>query len=329
MTMAPAHAMVALGAARLGPVEASMLFLATAAALLSAALLWRIGQREDREARLSALGKTVSAGTDQAKKPRSPWHHRVGRSIAAMRLVGAPEQKRLLSALAAAGIRREGRLSLILVAKAFGSFSLALACWGLFARYVPAGGAAFPTAVTGAALVGGWRFPELVLTRLRARRKRRIDIALPDALDLLVVCVEAGLSLDQAIEQVGHDLRRSRAEVAEEFSVTAAEMRVLPDRAQALENLARRTEVASLRGIIAVLNQSIRYGTPLARALRVLSADLRAERLARFEERAARLPVLLTLPLMAFILPSLVMVVGAPLALHILDALRSIAERSH
>jgi tight adherence protein C len=249
--------------------------------------------------------------------------------VAATRLVGAREQKTLLSALAAAGIRGEGRLLVILAAKGAGALFLALACWALLARHAPAGGTALRAAAAGAALVGGWRLPELVVARLGVRRRRRIARSLPDALDLLVVSVEAGLSLDQAIEQVGRDLRRSGAEVAEEFSITAAEMRVLPDRAQALDNLTRRTELASLRGIIAVLNQSIRYGTPLARALRVLSSDLRAERLARFEERAARLPVLLTIPLMAFILPSLLLVVGAPLVLRILDALRGIAERVH
>ena len=84
--------------------------------------------------------------------------------------------------------------------------------------------------------------------------------------------------------------------VAEEFAATAAEMRVLPDRAQALENLALRTGISSLRSIIATLNQSIRFGTPLAESLRVLAAEMRTERLARFEERAARLPVLLSRP---------------------------------
>jgi len=144
---------------------------------------------------------------------------------------------------------------------------------------------------------------------------------MPDELDLLVICAEAGLSLDHAIEQVGRVLRSSSREVAEEFTATAAEMRVAPDRGQALENLARRTGLASLRSIVATLNQSIKFGTPLADSLRMLAAEMRAERLARFEERAARLPVLLTLPLMAFILPSLMIVIGTPLALRIIDML--------
>jgi tight adherence protein C len=98
-------------------------------------------------------------------------------------------------------------------------------------------------------------------------------------------------------------------------------MRVSPVRSQALENLAQRTGLASLQSMVATLNQSIKFGTPLAESLRVLAVEMRAERLARFEERAARLPVLLTIPLMVFILPSLMIVIGTPLALRIMDML--------
>jgi tight adherence protein C len=160
-----------------------------------------------------------------------------------------------------------------------------------------------------------------LLSRRAARRRARLETGMPNALDLLVICAEAGLSLDQAIEQVGGVLRSSRGEVAEEFAATAAEMRVSSTRGQALENLAQRAGIASLRGIVAALNQSVKFGTPLAASLRVLATEMRAERLARFEERAARLPVLLSLPLMAFILPALMIVIGTPLALRIIDML--------
>jgi tight adherence protein C len=167
----------------------------------------------------------------------------------------------------------------------------------------------------------GWRFPDTLLSRLAARRRARFETGIPDALDLLVICAEAGLSLDHAIEEVGRVLHSSSREVAEEFSATAAEMRVSPVRSQALENLAQRTGLASLQSMVATLNQSIKFGTPLAESLRVLAVEMRAERLARFEERAARLPVLLTIPLMMFILPSLMIVIGTPLALRIMDML--------
>jgi len=176
--------------------------------------------------------------------------------------------------------------------------------------------------LVGAAILG-WRGPDVVLSRLAARRRVRLETGMPDALDLLVICAEAGLSLDHAIEQVARILRTCNPEVAEEFAATAAEMRITAVRDQAFDNLARRAGIASLRGIVSALNQSIRFGTPLAGSLRAVAAEMRTERLVRFEQRAARLPVLMTVPLMAFILPSLMIVIGAPLALRIIDMLAS------
>jgi tight adherence protein C len=173
------------------------------------------------------------------------------------------------------------------------------------------------------ALMLGWRLPDFILSRVAANRRLRIEQGLPDALDLLVICAEAGLSLDQAIEQVSEDLRASNAAVADEFATTASEMQILSNRAQALENLVERTGVAALRGITATLNQAIRFGTPLAESLRILAAEMRTARLARIEERAARLPVLLAIPLALFILPSLMMVISTPVALRLADTLKN------
>ena len=128
-------------------------------------------------------------------------------------------------------------------------------------------------------------------------------------------------SLDQAIDQVSQDLRSSNRVVADEFAATAAEMRVLPNRSVALENLVERTGLSTLRSITATLSQAIRFGTPLAESMRTLAAEMRNERLLRIEERAARLPVLLAMPLAAFIFPALMIVIGTPLALRIWDTL--------
>src|SRR5205814_4401143 len=182
-----------------------------------------------------------------------------------------------------------------------------------------AGPAAVRVAVLLGALMLGWRLPDFLLSRLAARRRLRLEQGLPDALDLLVICAEAGLSLDQAIEQVSEDLRASNSAVADEFATTASEMRVLSNRAEALENLCERTGVAALRGITATLNQAIRFGTPLAESMRILAAEMRSARLARIEERAARLPVLLAIPLALFILPSLMVVISTPVALRLAD----------
>ena len=177
-------------------------------------------------------------------------------------------------------------------------------------------------AVAGALMVG-WRLPDFVLKRLTARRRLRIEQGIPDALDLLVICAEAGLSLDQAVYQVSQDIRSSNRAVAEEFAMTAAEMRVLSNRAEALANMVERTGLANLRSITTTLSQAIRFGTPLAESLRTLAAEMRNERMLRIEERAGRLPVLLAMPLACFIFPSLLIVIGTPVALRIMDTLNT------
>jgi tight adherence protein C len=238
--------------------------------------------------------------------------------VAATRIIGMAEQRRMLATLAAAGVKGHGRLAALISGKVCSGAAFVPLCW-LFLEWCQffVGATSLRLIFLAGAFILGWRCPEIVLSRLAARRRARLEVSIPDALDLLVICAEAGLSLDHAVEQVSRGLYPSNREVAEEFAATAAEMRVSPVRGQALENLAHRTALASLRSIVAALNQSINFGTPLAESLRVLAAEMRAQRLARFEERAARLPVLLTLPLMAFVLPSLIIVIGTPLVLRI------------
>jgi tight adherence protein C len=325
---APANTVQSFLAVRIGEMQfdpggSCILVLALGSALLSAINLWRIGQSEDRQKRLlDALRRAQRHLPEPSRAPHLPWYQRLGTLVAATRIIGPAEQKRLLAALVAAGVKGHGHLAALVAAKVCSAAAFVPLCWLLLEwRQFFVGATTIRLVFLVGALILGWRCPEVVLSRLTARRRVRLETGMPDALDLLVICAEAGLSLDHAIEQVGHVLRSSRPQVAEEFAATAAEMRVSPARSQALENLAQRVGLASLRGIVAALNQSIKFGTPLAGSLRVLAAEMRAERLARFEERAARLPVLLALPLMAFILPSLMIVIGTPLALRIIDML--------
>lgn len=314
---------MSIGEMQFGARDTCILALAVSAALLSALNLWRLGQSEDRQKRLlDALRRAPRPVQEPPGPRRLPWYQRLGAMVAATRIVGAAGQQRLLTALVAAGVGGHGHLAGLVAAKLCGAATFVPLCWLLLEwRQFFVGATIVRLLLLAGACMLGWRCPEVVLSRLAARRRMRLEIGMPDALDLLVICAEAGLSLDHAIQQVGRILRSSSPEVAEEFAATAAEMRVSAARSQALENLARRAGIASLRGIVAALNQSIRFGTPLAGALRVLAAEMRAARLVRFEERAARLPVLLTLPLMAFILPSLMIVIGTPLALRIIDML--------
>ena len=315
---------VQIGQASLGPADTAILALAIAAALLSACHLWRIARREDRRDRLAALRGAATNRTVPAE--RLNWYARLGGIIAASPIVGMAEQQRLLAVLTACGIKAHGSLASFVASKVYGAFVVAALLWlsmewcDLFSSLT-----GIRVALLIAALMIGWRMPDLFLSRFAARRRLQLERGLPDALDLLVICAEAGLSLDQAIEQVSEDLRTSSPAVAEEFAITASEMRVLSNRGEALENFARRTGVASLRSIIATLNQAIRFGTPLAQSMRILGAEMRNARLLRIEERAARLPVLLAIPLALFILPSLLLVIGTPVALRLADTLSSLA----
>jgi tight adherence protein C len=142
---------------------------------------------------------------------------------------------------------------------------------------------------------------------------------LPDALDLLVICAEAGLTVDAAFNRVARELGRAYPELGDEFALTAIELSFLTERRQAFENLAYRVNLESVKGVTTTMIQTERYGTPLASALRVLSAEFRHERMMRAEEKAARLPAIMTVPLILFILPTLFIVILGPAACSISD----------
>jgi tight adherence protein C len=303
--------------------EICVLVIALTAAVLSARTLGRIAQSEGRQRRLfEALRRGPYHFAEPSRSPRLPWYQWLGATVAASRVIGTAAQERLLAALVAAGVKGHGHLAALLTAKLCSAILFSPLCWLVLEwRHFFVGATPIRLALLVGAAILGWRGPEVVLSRLAVRRRTRLETGIPDALDLLVICAEAGLSLDHAIEQVARVLRSCNPEVAEEFAATAAEMRISAVRDQAFDNLTQRAGIESLRGIVAALNQSIRFGTPLAGSLRAVAAEMRTERLVRFEERAARLPVLMTVPLMTFILPSLMIVIGTPLALRIIDML--------
>jgi tight adherence protein C len=155
------------------------------------------------------------------------------------------------------------------------------------------------------------------------KRIKKLTMALPDALDLLVICAEAGLSLEAAVKRVGQEISSASADMSDEFLLTAIELNFLPDRTKALQNLVKRTDLPKLRALVNSLIQSERFGTPLANSLRVLSAEFRNERMMKAEEKAAKLPAIMTVPMIVFILPSLFIVIIGPVILHIIDTMRA------
>jgi tight adherence protein C len=170
----------------------------------------------------------------------------------------------------------------------------------------------YPAVVLAVAAVTGLLAPDKIVQRLRKRYLRALEAGMPDALDMMVICCQAGLGLEASIERVGVEIRYAHPAVAEELTRTAHEMQVNADTRTALVNLGKRTGLESIRRLAGVLIQSIQYGTPLTQALRALSAEQRQEMLVKFEGRAARLPVLLTIPMIVFILPCVFLVVAGP-----------------
>ena len=171
-----------------------------------------------------------------------------------------------------------------------------------------------------ALVIAGYKGPELFLKNKANKRSDAIRKGLPDALDLLVICAEAGLTVDAAFNRVAKELGRAYPELGDEFALTAIELSFLTERRQAFENFAYRVELEAIRGVVTTMIQTERYGTPLASALRVLSAEFRNERMMRAAEKAARLPAIMTVPLILFILPVLFIVILGPAACSIADA---------
>lgn len=165
----------------------------------------------------------------------------------------------------------------------------------------------------------GFKLPWYVVHRARKKRYLQIQRALSDVLDLMTICAEAGLSLAAMLERVSRELGLAYPVMAQELALTSIEIGFLPDRNKALTNLSERCKLPEIRGIVSVLIQTEKYGTPIAQALRVLSAEFRQARMLRAEQKAARLPALMTIPMITCILPVLFIVIISPAIVKLLD----------
>jgi tight adherence protein C len=182
--------------------------------------------------------------------------------------------------------------------------------WSFLRRYLTVAGI----------LVGSYKAPDIWLKNKVTKRSHAVRKGLPDALDLLVICAEAGLTVDAAFGRVAKELGKAYPQLGDEFGLTAIELGFLSERRQAFENLAQRVDLEAVRGVVTTMIQTEKYGTPLASALRVLSAEFRHQRMMRAEEKAARLPAIMTVPLILFILPTLFVVILGPAACSIKDS---------
>lgn len=243
-------------------------------------------------------------------------------TLSSLKVLQASQLAVVQQKLAQAGIRKKewgvavifGRMVLPVV---FGGIAaLLIYAFNIFPEWGPTKKFAAFAVMT----ILGYKGPDLYIGNLISKRTNEIRKGLPDALDLLVICAEAGLTVDAAFNRVAKELGRAYPELGDEFALTAIELSFLSERRQAFENLAYRVNLEAVKGVTTTMVQTERYGTPLASALRVLSAEFRNERMMRAEEKAARLPAIMTVPLIMFILPVLFIVILGPAACSITDA---------
>ena len=274
--------------------------------------------------RREQLKAGIVASTNKRKKlnSRNEAADRVRGILSSFKMLQDDQIKKTQIKLMQAGIRTKDLAFFIIFAKFVLPVVLGTAAvlsvyvfdafpeWGAFKRY----------ALVAGTLVLSYKAPDIWLKNKVNKRSHGIRKGLPDALDLLVICAEAGLTVDAAFNRVAKELGKAYPELGDEFGLTAIELGFLNERRQAFENFAMRVDLEAVRGVVTTMIQTEKYGTPLASALRVLSAEFRNERMMRAEEKAARLPAIMTIPLILFILPTLFIVILGPAACSISDS---------
>jgi tight adherence protein C len=307
----------------LSAVAAAAVMLAIYAALtVRDPMAKRVKALNDRREQLKA-GITASTSKRRAKLvQKNETTDRIRAILQNMKVLQDSQIKVAQTKLLQAGIRQKEYA----VAVIFGRLVLPIVL-GLPMLYFVYGTDAFATwsPIKAYGLVAGtfilaYKAPDIYLKNKITKRSNEIRKGLPDALDLLVICAEAGLTVDVAFHRVSKELGKAYPELGDEFALTAIELGFLTDRRSAFENLATRVHLDAVKGVVTTMIQTEKYGTPLASALRVLSAEFRNERMMRAEEKAARLPAIMSVPLILFILPTLFVVILGPASCSINDS---------
>ena len=304
--------------------DKNMLHLILGVVSFALVVIFWIGLIEDNSAdrRIKLLERRRSDLRDALAQTRGREAKALAKNVAEkLNLVQGEQARGTAIELAQAGFRSKDaifvymfiRLALPLIGFALGFFLFfVLHVWDTVKNNQLA-------ATLGCGIVLGL-LPTMVLRHLKKKRVRQMLKSLPDALDLFVICAEAGLSLDATFERVSQEIADAHPDLADEFGLTAVELGFMPERARALQGLADRCPLPGVSALVSTLVQTERYGTPLAVAMRVLSAELRNERMMKAEEKAARLPATMTVPMILFILPPLFVVLLGPAVIKALDA---------
>jgi tight adherence protein C len=303
-----------MGSAPLWLLAAAAAVAAISLVVLAAVLIAHLAEERDLAARLQSVTRPsaeqrVKRRMGNASAMLRPVL-RLGEVIRDSALISEKEVSEFQRAVAAAGLDPRQAVPVFLGAKAL--FLVAAPLGGIFLAVtldmeVIQGG--FVTLVSVALAIF---LPNTLMGWLRKPFHQRLRRGLPDALDLLVVAAEAGLGLETSIERVAREMERSNRAISIEMNLLVQEMRMLPDRRTALERMGERTGIEGFKRLGGTLSQTLRFGTPLAQALRVLAAEMRQERMLRIEEKAIRLPALLVGPLILFILPALFIALIGP-----------------
>ena len=242
----------------------------------------------------------------------------VGQTILRSGIVPASTLSELESTLAASGLRGSQGIGVFIGAKLLLLIALPTVTWAL-THNLALSPILLKLMPLGAAVIG-LMLPDRIIAENRKNYVRRLEQGVPDTLDMMVICAQAGLGLGPAILRVAAELRMAYPEAAAELERTASEMQILSDSRVAIAQLGTRTGLESLKRLSSTLIQSLQYGTPLSDALRVLSQELRQGMLNRCEAKAAKLPVMMTLPTIAFILPCVFLVAGGPAIIQLIGA---------
>jgi tight adherence protein C len=296
-------------------------------------LLLPLMDRDPMGSRLKAITARRDALTrDQRERleKRPSLRHQMTARVGLMKLVlerlnvkRVTEQPELRKKLLRAGKRSHAAL----VSFTFARIALPLAAAilaGIFA--FGAKGSTSPPAIKMLIVLGtaglGFYLPNILLANQVSKRQQAVLSKLPDALDLMVICVESGMSIEAAFKKVSEDMVSDGPELAEEWGLTYTELAFLGDRRQALENLSDRTGLPTIKSFVMALIQAERYGTPIGQSLRVVAQENRDARMSRAEEKAASLPAKLTVPMVMFFLPVVFIVLIGPTVIQVMRAFK-------
>lgn len=283
---------------------------------------WRGGRQSNRridEARRRALGLELAQAKPASSFNVANMVGGLGSAIMSSGVLSAKTRLELEQTLRVGGLTAPHSLELFLGSKI--ALALGLPCLAfLTLHHVSLAPTMFLMSVAAAA-VAGLMLPNMIIGQRRKAYLQAIDAGLADGLDMMVICAEAGLALETILQRVSVEIVHAHPKLAAELTTTSRELALVSDVRTALANMGHRTGLVSLGRLGGTLIQSVQYGTPLSSALRTLATELRQETLTRFEERAARLPVLLTIPMILFILPCVFLVVAGPIAVQVIKTM--------